>query len=114
MTIDAKIFAISFPTPTIVELVIRKKKGDLYFPICFIGFGRIIDDIKELGIDKTDKVRIAYTLKSKKYTSNNGVTRYSTSAIIDNVELLEKNINKQIEVVFVDSETGEILENRKC
>jgi hypothetical protein len=114
MTIDAKVFSLNFPTPAVVELVIRKKKGDMYYPICFVGFGRIIEDIKELGIDKTDKVRIAYTLKSKKFTSNNGVSRYSTSAIIDNVELLQKNANKQIEVVFVDSETGEILDNRKC
>lgn len=110
MTIDAKIFQVNFPTPKVVELVIRKKKGDRYHPVCFVGFGGIIDEIKELGLEKTDKVRIGYTLFSKKYTNQNGVSRYSTSAIIDRVEILEKNQNRQIEVVFVDSETGEILD----
>ncbi len=64
-----------------------------------------------MGAEKTDKIRIGYTLSSKKYTNKDGVSRYSTSAIIDRVEMLEKNIVKQTEVVFVDHETGEIIEN---
>lgn len=109
MTIDAKILDINFVSAKLVELVIRKKKGDKYFPICFIGFSQIIDSINELGLQKTDKVRIGYSLISKKYTSKDGIARYSTSAIIENIDLLQKNATNQIQVVFVDSATGEIL-----
>ena len=45
------------------------------------------------------------------YTNKDGIKRYSTSAIIDRVEMLEKNVVKQTEVVFVNSETGEIIES---
>ena len=111
MTIDAKVFDINYSNPKVVELVIRKKKGDRYFPICFVGFSKTIETLKHLGIQKSDKVRIGYTLSSKKYTNKDGVSRYSTSAIIDRVDLLEKNASTQTEVVFVNADTGEILEN---
>jgi len=111
MTIDAKIFNINYSNPKVVELVIRKKKAERFYTICFIGFAQIIEALKTMGAEKTDKIRIGYTLSSKKYTNKDGVSRYSTSAIIDRVEMLEKNIVKQTEVVFVDHETGEIIEN---
>lgn len=114
MTIDAKVFDINYSNPKVVELIIRKKKGDRYFPICFIGFSQIIQELKQLGVEKLDKVRIGYTLVSKKYTNKDGVTRYSTSAIMDRVDLLEKGALKQTEVIFVDSQTGEILENNNA
>ena len=111
MTIDAKVFDINYSNPKVVELVIRKKKGDRYYPICFIGFSQTIDTLKQLGIEKLDKVRIGYTLSSKKYTNKDGVSRYSTSAIIDRVDLLEKKASAQTQVVFVNTDTGEILDN---
>jgi|TARA_R110000803_G_scaffold109722_1_gene178098 hypothetical protein len=111
MTIDAKIFDINYSNPKVVELVIRKKKAERFYSICFIGFTQTIEALKTMGAEKTDKIRIGYTLSSKKYTNKDGVSRYSTSAIIDRVEMLEKNIVKQTEVVFVDHETGEIIEN---
>ena len=111
MTIDAKIFNINYSNPKVVELVIRKKKAERFYSICFIGFTQTIEALKTMGAEKTDKIRIGYTLSSKKYTNKDGVSRYSTSAIIDRVEMLEKNIVKQTEVVFVDHETGEIIEN---
>jgi hypothetical protein len=111
MTIDAKIFDINYSNPKVVELVIRKKKAERFYSICFIGFTQTIEALKTMGAEKTDKIRIGYTLSSKKYTNKDGVSRYSTSAIIDRVEMLEKNIIKQTEVVFVDHETGEIIEN---
>lgn len=111
MTIDAKIFDINYSNPKVVELVIRKKKAERFYSICFIGFTKTIEALKTMGAEKTDKIRIGYTLSSKKYTNKDGVSRYSTSAIIDRVEMLEKNIVKQTEVVFVDHETGEIIEN---
>ena len=64
-----------------------------------------------MGAEKTDKIRIGYTLSSKQYTSKDGVKRYSTSAIIDRVEMLEKNVVKQTELVYINQETGEIIEN---
>ena len=109
MTIDAKIFDINYSNPKVVELVIRKKKAERFYSICFIGFTQTIEALKTMGAEKTDKIRIGYTLSSKKYINKDGVSRYSTSAIIDRVEMLEKNIVKQTEVVFVDHETGEII-----
>ena len=111
MTIDAKVFDINFSNPKVVELVIRKKKGDRFYPICFIGFSQTIETLKNLGVEKLDKVRIGYTLSSKKYVNKDGVSRYSTSAIIDRVDLLQKGGSTQTEVVFVNAETGEIIEN---
>ena len=79
--------------------------------IGFIGFSQTIQALQTMGAEKTDKVRIGYTLSSKQYTNKDGIKRYSTSAIIDRVEMLEKNVVKQTEVVFVNSETGEIIES---
>jgi hypothetical protein len=110
MTIEAKIFDLNIKDK-IVEVVVRKKKGDRIFPICFIGFSKTIQSVKDLGIEKTDKIKLGYTLSSKKYTDKNGVERYSTSAIIDWIELIEKNASTQTEVIFVEKETGEILED---
>ena len=109
MTIDAKIFDINYSNPKVVELVIRKKKAERFYSICFIGFYQTIEALKTMGAEKTDKIRIGYTLSSKKYTNKDGVSRYSTSAIIDSVDMLENSIVKQTEVVFVDQETGEII-----
>lgn len=111
MTIQGKIFTLNYPTPKVAELVIRKKKGERFYFICFIAFSNVIYEIKNLGIEKRDKVSIVYNLSSKKYTTKNGTDRWSTSAIIDGIELIEKDIVKQTEFIFVDSETGEIIEN---
>ena len=111
MTIDAKIFDLNYSNPKVVELVIRKKKAERYYSICFIGFSQTIQALQTMGAEKTDKVRIGYTLSSKQYTNKDGIKRYSTSAIIDRVEMLEKSVVKQTEVVFVNSETGEIIES---
>lgn len=112
MTINGKIFDIIMNhEKKMVELVMRKRKGDAYYPICFIGFSNIYDIVKKIGIEKTDKVHIIFTLRSKKYQNKNGSSRYYTSAVIDDVEIIEKNKNRQIEVVFVDTNTGEIIED---
>lgn len=111
MTIDAKVFDINFSNPKVVELVIRKKKGDRYYPICFVGFSQTIETLKNLGVEKLDKVRIGYTLSSKKYKNKDGIERYSTSAIIDRVDLLEKNASNQTELVYVDLHSGEIIDD---
>tara|TARA_R110000782_G_scaffold14635_1_gene43498 strand:+ start:4788 stop:5123 length:336 start_codon:yes stop_codon:yes gene_type:complete len=111
MTIDAKIFDLNYSNPKVVELVIRKKKAERFYSICFIGFSQIIEALQTMGAEKTDKIRIGYTLSSKQYTNKDGVKRYSTSAIIDRVEMLEKNVVKQTELVYINQETGEIINN---
>ena len=111
MTIDAKIFDLNYSNPKVVELVIRKKKAERFYSICFIGFSQIIEALQTMGAEKTDKIRLGYTLSSKQYTNKDGVKRYSTSAIIDRVEMLEKNVVKQTELVYINQETGEIIEN---
>lgn len=111
MTIQGKIFALNYISPKFAELVIRKKKGDRFYFISFIAFSNMVNQIKNFGIEKRDKVSIVYNLSSKKYTTKNGIDRWSTSAIIDGIELIEKDIVKQTEFIFVDSETGEIIDN---
>tara|TARA_R100000406_G_scaffold65480_1_gene46139 strand:- start:22 stop:390 length:369 start_codon:yes stop_codon:yes gene_type:complete len=108
--VQAKIYDLQI-NEKFVDVVVKKKKGDNFFPICFVGFSNTIEQIKEQGIEKTDKVKIGFTLKSKKYTDRNGVERYSTSAIIDYIELLEKNASTQTEVIFVNADTGEVIED---
>ena len=108
--VQAKIYDLRI-NDKFVDVVVKKKKGDNFFPICFVGFSKTIESIKEQGIEKTDKVKIGFTLKSKKYTDRNGKERYSTSAIIDWIELIEKNAQQQTEVVFVNADTGEIIED---
>lgn len=110
MTIDAKVFQINIHQK-FIEIVIRKKKSDKYLVIAFVGFNNIKEIVSSLGIEKTDKIRIHYTLVSKQFVNKDGVKRYNTSAIIDDIDLLEKNAQKQTQIVFVDKETGEIIEN---
>jgi|TARA_B100001094_G_C18059551_1_gene734331 hypothetical protein len=93
-----------------VNLIITRKSKDKFFPLCFVGFSQSIDSIRSQGIEKTDKVKINFTARSKKYEDRNGKERYSTSLIIDNIELIEKNASTQTEVIFIDKNTGEIID----
>jgi imidazole glycerol phosphate synthase subunit HisF len=111
MVVEGKIFELNGTNPKIIEVVIRKKKAERFYPICFIGFSKTMEAIKTLGIEKTDKVRINFTLSSKKWVGKDGVSRYGTSAIIDAIDLIEKNAKGQTEVVFVNEDTGEIIED---
>ena len=93
-----------------VNLIITRKSKDKFFPLCFVGFSQSIDSIRSQGIEKTDKVKINFTARSKKYEDRNGKERYSTSLIIDNIELIEKHASTQTEVIFIDKNTGEIID----
>ena len=93
-----------------VNLIITRKSKDKFFPLWFVGFSQSIDSIRSQGIEKTDKVKINFTARSKKYEDRNGKERYSTSLIIDNIELIEKNASTQTEVIFIDKNTGEIID----
>lgn len=93
-----------------VNVIITRKSKDKFFPLCFVGFSQSIDSIRNQGIEKTDKVKINFTARSKKYEDRNGKERYSTSLIIDNIELIEKNASTQTEVIFIDKNTGEIID----
>jgi hypothetical protein len=111
MTIEGKVFDIIKNHPKVIEIVVRKKKGDRFYPICFVGFSKTIENVEKLGVEKTDKIKMGFTLSSKKYTDRNGNERYSTSAIIDWIDLIEKNASKQTEVIFVNENTGEIIQD---
>ena len=85
----------------VTQIVMRKKHKDRYNYICFVAFGWVREKIEELDLDQKDKVRIEYYIKSKKWNE-----RYSTDAIIEQIELKERRTNQ----IRVDFETGEILE----
>ena len=108
--IEAKITEIRI-NEKFVDIIITRKSNNRFFPLCFVGFSETIESIKNQGIEKTDKVKINFTARSKKRISKENKEWYSTSLIIDNIELLEKKSSIQTELVYVDSNTGEIVEN---
>tara|TARA_Y100000114_G_scaffold157259_1_gene188548 strand:- start:8454 stop:8822 length:369 start_codon:yes stop_codon:yes gene_type:complete len=108
--IEAKITEIRL-NEKFVDIIITRKSNNRFFPLCFVGFSETIESIKNQGIEKTDKVKINFTARSKKRVSKENKEWYSTSLIIDNIELLEKKSSIQTELVYVDSNTGEIVEN---
>tara|TARA_B100000989_G_scaffold297489_1_gene283399 strand:- start:304 stop:672 length:369 start_codon:yes stop_codon:yes gene_type:complete len=108
--IEAKITELRI-NEKFVDIIITRKSNNRFFPLCFVGFSETIESIKNQGIEKTDKVKINFTARSKKRISKDNKEWYSTSLIIDNIELLEKKSSIQTELVYVDSNTGEIVEN---
>ena len=101
MVIEGYIFDKITISEKVTQIVMRKKHKEKYIYVCFIAFGWIKDKIVELDLEQKDKVRIEYYIKSKKWNE-----RYSTDAIIENIELKERRTNQ----ITVDFETGEIIE----
>jgi|TARA_Y100000289_G_C3810727_1_gene93577 hypothetical protein len=101
MVIEGYIFDKINVSEKVTQIVMRKKHKDRYNYICFVAFGWVREKIEELDLDQKDKVRIEYYIKSKKWNE-----RYSTDAIIEQIELKERRTNQ----IRVDFETGEILE----
>jgi len=101
MVIEGYIFDKINVSEKVTQIVMRKKHKDKYNYICFVAFGWVREKIEELDLDQKDKVRIEYYIKSKKWNE-----RYSTDAIIEQIELKERRTNQ----IRVDFETGEILE----
>lgn len=86
---------------TVMQVVIRVKKNDSYFPIAFTAYLEIKILIQQIKIEKGDTVKIDYFIKSKKWQD-----KYFTSAIIDKIKIIAKKPSQQL---IVDLSTGEII-----
>jgi hypothetical protein len=85
---------------TVLQVVIRVKKNDSYFPVAFTAYLETKILIQQIKIEKGDTVKIDYYIKSKKWQD-----KYFTSAIIDKIKIIAKKSPQLI----IDMETGEIL-----
>jgi hypothetical protein len=88
-------------TDTVMQVVIRVKKNDSYFPVAFTAYLEIKILIQQINIEKGDTVKIDYYIKSKKWQD-----KYFTSAIIDKIQVIAKKSPQQL---IVDLSTGEII-----
>jgi hypothetical protein len=84
----------------VVQVVIRVKKKDSYFPVAFTGYKEIKVLIQQVKIEKGDAVKIEYFIRSKKWQD-----KYFTSAIIEKISVVAKKSPQLI----IDMETGEII-----
>ena len=89
-------------TDMVVQVVIRIKKNDSYFPIAFTAFREMKILIQQVKMEKGDSVKINYDIKSKKWKD-----KYFTSAIIEKIQIIAKKPSQQL---LVDLSTGEVLE----
>jgi hypothetical protein len=87
-------------TDTVVQVVIRVKKNDSYFPIAFTAYREIKVLIQQVNMEKGDAVKIEYYIKSKKWQD-----KYFTSAIIEKIQIIAKKSPQ----MTIDMETGEIF-----
>ena len=87
-------------TDTVVQVVIRVKKNDSYFPIAFTAYKEIKILIQQVNMEKGDAVKIEYYIKSKKWQD-----KYFTSAIIEKIKVIAKKSPQ----MTIDMETGEIF-----
>ena len=88
-------------TDTVIQVVIRVKKNETYFPVAFTAYKEIKILIQQVKIEKGDAVKIDYYIKSKKWQD-----KYFTSAIIEKISIISKKSPQQL---LVDLSTGEIL-----
>jgi hypothetical protein len=84
----------------LTQIIIKKKHKELFLFQAYVAFGWLINEIEKLDIQKKDKVRIEYHIKSKKWE-----TKYSTNAIIETIIVKERRTAQ----VHIDYETGEIF-----
>jgi hypothetical protein len=88
-------------TDEVMQVVIRVKKKDSYFPIAFTSYKEIKILIQQVKMEKGDSVKIEYYIKSKKWQD-----KYFTSAIIEKIQVIAKKPSQQL---IVDLSTGEII-----
>lgn len=88
-------------TDTVIQVVIKVKKNESYFPIAFIAFRDLRVLIQQINIEKGDVVKIDYYIKSKKWDN-----KYTTSAVIEKIKIIAKKSPQQL---IVDLSTGEII-----
>ena len=87
-------------TDTVMQVVIRVKKSDSYFPVAFTAYLDVKVLIQQIKIEKGDTVKIDYYIKSKKWQD-----KYFTSAVIEKIKVVAKKSPQLI----IDMETGEII-----
>ena len=87
-------------TNTVMQVVLRVKKSESYFPVAFTAYLDIKVLIQQIKIEKGDTVKIDYYIKSKKWQD-----KYFTSAVIEKIKIIAKKSPQLI----IDMETGEIL-----
>lgn len=88
-------------TDAVIQVVIRVKKNDSYFPVALTAYQDIKVLIQQIKIEKGDTVKIDYYIKSKKWQD-----KYFTSAIIEKIKVIAKKPSQQL---IVDLSTGEII-----
>jgi hypothetical protein len=88
-------------TDKVMQVVIRVKKNNSYFPIAFTAYLDIKVLIQQIRIEKGDTVKIDYYVKSKKWQD-----KYLTSAVIEKIKIIAKKPSQQL---IVDLSTGEII-----
>lgn len=86
------------------QIIIRKKRNDIYLPICFSAYDESKRLVNQIGLEVGDVVKIDYHLYSKKYNE-----KYYTTAQIDRIKITQKKSQQ----LMVDLETGEIFQNQK-
>jgi len=84
----------------VMQVVIRVKNKESYFPVAFTGYREIKILIQQVKIEKGDAVKIEYYIRSKKWQD-----KYFTSAIIEKISVIAKKSPQLI----IDMETGEIM-----
>jgi hypothetical protein len=94
MVIENYVFDIIEVSEKVTQIILRKKYENQYNLICFIAIGNVKEIVSQLKLEKKDKIRIEYYLKSKKFND-----KYLTSAIISKIEIKEKRTN-QIQAIF--------------
>lgn len=100
MVLNAIIQDIIKVSEKVTQIVVKKKHNNLFLNVSLIAFGSIKNKIEKESIEISDRVRIKYYLKSKKWNE-----KYSTDAIIEDIKIKEKGAKQ----AYVDMETGEIL-----
>jgi len=87
-------------TDTVMQVVLRVKKSESYFPVAFTAYLDVKVLIQQIKIEKGDNVKIDYYIKSKKWQD-----KYFTSAVIEKIKVIAKKSPQLI----IDMETGEII-----
>jgi len=101
MIVKGKIISIKHHDWGGVEIVIRQNKKANHYPMCLTAYSSFIPKINELKLKAGDVIKADYHIYSKKHNN-----RHYTTLYVDSLKLLEKSEAD----LFVDTETGEIIE----
>jgi hypothetical protein len=88
-------------TETVMQVVIRVKKGDAYTCPPFTAYQENKILIQQIKIEKGDYVKIEYHLTGKKWQD-----KYFLTAVIEKIKIVAKKSPQQL---IVDLSTGEII-----